>query len=246
MQQWSQLSPWIAGIGILVMLLFMFKLAKSTDLIKDLSIQIPRPYSLASSQLFWWTVIILSCFIYKGVMDKSLPKLNSLALLLLGISAATTLSGKVIDNTDRNSVGNNRHQDQAPSRNFLHDILSDAQGNYSIHRLQTFLFNVIIGIIYLVEFIHTGNFPDWDSAQVSALLGISDAGYIAIKNTENTASTLSTPPGGGPAPIAVLPPAGGQPAGGLPPVPAPMPNPDLAANVPIVNMPAETIVSATE
>lgn len=211
MQQWSQPSSWIALFGILVMLLFMFKLAKSTDLIKDLSIQSPRPYSLASAQLFWWTAIILSCFIFKGIAESTLPALNPLALLLLGISAATTLSGKVIDNADRNTVSTNRHQDQTPSKNFLRDILSDAQGNYSIHRLQTFLFNVIIGIIYIVEFSNTGNFPDWDSIQVSVLLGISDAGYIAIKNTENAASTISP-----------------------------------ALNVPLVNTPAETIVSATK
>ena len=241
MQQWPQLSPWIAGISILVMLLFMFKLAKSTDLIKDLSIQMPRPYSLASSQLFWWTAIILSCFIFKGIKEMTLPTLNPLALLLLGISAATTLSGKVIDNADRNTVSTNRHQDTTPSRNFLHDILSDAQGNYSIHRLQTFLFNAIIGIFYIVEFIHTSDFPNWDSAQVSALLGISDAGYIAIKNTENTASTLVAPLGGN----------GGGGNGGGNGGGGGLPHREggastAADNRSILNMLAETIVSATK
>lgn len=180
------------AIGLNGILLYLaFRLASSTNLIKDDSIGVDKPYSFAKSQLFWWTVIILSVFIWCAVASMGLPQLTTLTLALLGISAGTTATASLIDNADKNTTGLTRHQDANRSQSFLKDILSDEQGNYSIHRFQSLVFNVIIGIIFLYLYFSGDmtKFPAFSENQdkyILGLLGISNAGYAALKMGENS------------------------------------------------------------
>jgi hypothetical protein len=180
---------WIDVLINIAFLYFALRLAIKTNLIKDDSIQPDKPYSYGKSQLFWWTVIIISEFIWCAVAnDGGMPKLNTLCLALLGISAGTTAAGALIDNSDKNTPGLERHQDMHSYSSFIKDILSDAQGNYSMHRFQSFIFNLAIGIIFLWKFF-TGDklaFPIFDDPQyILGLLGISNLGYAGLKMGEN-------------------------------------------------------------
>jgi hypothetical protein len=180
---------WVAILSNIAFLYFAFRLAIRTNLIKDDSIQSPKPFSFAKTQLFWWTVILISIFIWCAVFNQGVPQLTPLCLALLGISAGTTAAGSLIDNSDKNTVGLLRHQDQYKNINFLKDILSDQGGNYSIHRFQCFIFNIAIGVIFLWTFFNSDlkKFPVFDNTNyILGLLGISNLGYAGVKLGENT------------------------------------------------------------
>lgn len=182
---------WISLLINIGFLFFSLKLAIKTNLIKDDSMQVDKPYSYAKTQLFWWTVIILSIFIWCAVYNKGVPQLTPFCLALLGISVGTTAAGALIDNSDKNTPTLLRHQDTEESRSFLRDILSDAQGNYSISRFQSFIFNLSIGIIYLWLFFGSDKkaFPSFTEEQTTyilGLLGISNVGYAGFKLSENS------------------------------------------------------------
>lgn len=185
----ADLKTWIAVLLNITFLYFAFRLAIKTNLIKDDSTQDNKPYSYAKSQLFWWTAIIISEFIWCAVLNNGdIPKLNSLCLALLGISAGTAAAGALIDNSDKSVPGLVRHQDANTSSSFIRDILSDAQGNYSIHRFQSFIFNLVIGLIFLWKFFSGDKsaFPVFDDPQyILGLLGISNLGYAGLKMGEN-------------------------------------------------------------
>jgi len=161
-----------------------------------------RPYSYARTQLFWWSLIIFNCYgIFFALYGTLLP-LNPTCILLLGGGLATQLLGKTIDKNQLESTakgdGDNsipnpiRHQDTNPSKGVLTDILSDDNG-ISIHRLQSVMFNTIYGIGFISWFMKSVGccqYPliDFESWQLT-LLGISTAGYLGMKTTENSKAT---------------------------------------------------------
>ncbi len=156
-----------------------------------------RPFSYARVQLFWWTLIILSCYWYFFMSYGVLLPLNSSIALLLGGPLAVFVFGKTIDNTQikNNNADDNlpsRHQDIEKSKGLLTDILSDNTG-ISIHRLQAVFFNTIYGIGFIQYFcnnVKDHKYPliEFEPWQL-ALLGISAAGYLAIKANENPEAT---------------------------------------------------------
>src|SRR5271157_5842170 len=127
-------------------------LAARTALLRDADPSVPdfnlRPYSLAKSQLAFWTVVIISTYLFIFVVNPAgvVNVLNATALQLLGISMATSafagVTGTPATPAARTSapfstrpllgpapVPSQRHQ------NYIDDILSDNQG-MNIHRLQ--------------------------------------------------------------------------------------------------------------
>ena len=155
-----------------------------------------RSFSYGRVQLFWWTVIILSCYIWFFARYNILLPLNPTVVLLLGSGLAVFIFGKTIDNSqiEQNNVHQpTRHQDIYDSAGFLSDILSDDNG-ISIHRLQAVAFNIIFGIGFLSAFFmlaskHAYPFTDFEPWQFS-LLGISAIGYLGLKTSENPKATL--------------------------------------------------------
>lgn len=170
-----------------------------------------QPYSWARVQLAWWTVIVLSSFIAilwgKGIA----PTLNSSTVILLGISAATTATARVIDISDREKYIRT-HQDSF-GKNFFLDILSDQNG-VSVHRFQTIVFNAVFGVWFIHAVLNNlvvdcssylGDAELLKACKEDAinyimppitnnnliLLGLSSATYAAMKITEN--SSAKTP-----------------------------------------------------
>lgn len=173
-------------------------------MLRDMSSAVPPPYSWSRVQLAWWTVIILSSFIAVFWQEKNVPTLDSSTLILLGISAATTATARVIDVSDQSNPLISRHQDLGGD-NFLLDILSDQNGP-SIHRFQTIVFNFVFGIWFITEVLNNLQ-TCHDPACIDTimpvvtdnnllLLGLSSGTYAAVKTLENrSASATNNPPG---------------------------------------------------
>src|SRR6188768_4140717 len=94
--------------------------------LRDAGLASPAPYSLARTQLCWWTFIILGLFILRYAITGQPWDMNETCLALLGISASTTMLGRMADARDAR-IGISMHQDR-PSEGFFVDILSDASG----------------------------------------------------------------------------------------------------------------------
>lgn len=180
----------IFWIVFLVLLFLVIYFNTKYSLLKDLSTADHKPYSFSRVQLAWWSVIILSSLItilfFKGII----PTFDTSTIILLGISAATTATGRIIDDSDK-SKGILRIQNQN-SDNFILDILSDSNG-VSIHRFQTVIFNLSFGIWFICTVLYnlnhfTGSVNNIIPVMVEnnlILLGLSSGTYAAIKTTEN-------------------------------------------------------------
>jgi hypothetical protein len=195
---------WFYFIVALMVLLFIwiagFSYAKSSGLCKDPSYdtngKLLNPsvcsYSYARVQLFWWTMIILSAYVFFfGVTGFLLP-INPTIVILLGLGAVVYGAGKIIDNQQTAANKGNRTQDTdaqntAIEPKLLTDILSDDNG-ISIHRFQAVIFNIVFGIGFIACFIQSLNnaypFIDYTYWQF-ALMGISSATYLGLKASEN-------------------------------------------------------------
>jgi len=140
------------------------------------------------------------------------PTLDSSTIVLLGISAATTVTARSIDISDAEKRNWLRHQNDF-GKNFFLDIVSDETGP-SIHRFQTIVFNAVFGIwfIYAVQYNMYNNnctlylanqqwFAECTKMPLNylippiaqnnlILLGVSSAMYAALKTTENRTATI--------------------------------------------------------
>jgi len=167
-----------------------------------------QPYSWSRVQFAWWTVIVLSSFITILWVKHIAPTFHSSTVILLGISAATTATARIIDISDQEKFSWTMQDDFG--KNFFRDILSDQNG-VSVHRFQTVVFNIVFGIWFIHAVLNnldidcsaytqdahlhemclkdTVNYimpPISDNNLI--LLGLSSATYATLKMTENKSS----------------------------------------------------------
>jgi len=195
---WEVLRFIICIILLLAVLAGGIYLSVTTALCRDVSYKEngelrpvkERPFSFARVQLFWWTLVVLTCYIYfYAVIGELLPP-NITTATLLGFGSIVYAMGKVIDQRQisKNRTGARAQDENAAHNSFLEDILSDNEG-ISIHRFQSAVFNIVFGIGYIGFFITSFrhqlyplvDFTEWQFA----LLGISSATYLTMKTTEN-------------------------------------------------------------
>lgn len=150
------------------------------------------PFSFARVQLFWWTMIVLSCYVFFFGVTGILVPINETVVILLGLGALVYGTGKVLDNRQVAANKGFRSQDKDAQNSSIHpnlltDILSDDNG-ISIHRFQAVIFNIVFGIGFIAYFIQSLNhaypFIDFTNWQF-ALMGISSATYLGLKASEN-------------------------------------------------------------
>jgi hypothetical protein len=160
----------------------------------------PPPYSYARAQMFWWTIIILGCYIFfYGITGYLLP-LNSTAVILLGMGGVVLMAGRYIDKReieDDKLAKGERSQDSNVSKDFFTNILSD-QGGISMHRFQAVIFNLIFGLGFLFGFINAiadFKYPFLDFSEWQfALMGVSAATFLGLKAAENKSHDASPSP----------------------------------------------------
>ena len=199
------------SVALFLILVFVILVRKNlTALLRDTSI-LPvaqRSFSLASTLIFYWTMLIILSICYIGIVNDALPVIDNGVLILMGIVAGTATAGKVIDTNQSQDPNIARSQDTMPSSGFLTDILSDSNG-ISVSRFQTVMFNIIYGCVFVSVVISQCKLYDFPS-QTLTLLGISSGAYALLKIPENTPPTVNPPPVGPPPvnqPAVVVPPA---------------------------------------
>lgn len=193
------MNPYISYLIAGLIVFGAIYLSYTTDLIKSPTVTAAssgqKKYSFARTQLMWWTVIISCCLIIM-FGETGAFNLNSTALTLLGIGAATSTAANIIDTSQIATAaqqGTLRHQDDK-STYFFRDLLNDGHG-ISTHRFQALVFNILFGIIFVVYFwTNHFQFPDFDANQLG-IIGISSGAYLALKTNENkTPSSPQIPP----------------------------------------------------
>jgi hypothetical protein len=201
-----QVGGWILFALIMVGGIFLFA---TTSICRDESLDVngklkplkERPYSYARVQLFWWTMIILSCYVTFFAMYGNLVPLNMTTVLLLGLASTVYAGGKILDERQKkqNPTGTRNQDKNASEDSFLTDMLSDDSG-ISIHRFQTLVFNIVFGIGFISYFVssHCAGFCRYPFLDLNdwqfALLGISSATYLGLKAAENNPDTPPPPP----------------------------------------------------
>jgi len=186
-----QLTFWIFFI-VLLFIVLLFD--RKYNMLKDISTANKKPYSFSRVQLAWWTVIILSSFITIITLGKGIPTFDQSTLILLGISAITTGSARIIDISDKSN--NLKMIQDKEKENFILDILSDANG-VSIHRFQAAAFNIVFGVWFIISVLYNVSTPALINPEKISfimplldqnnliLLGLSSGAYAVLKTTEN-------------------------------------------------------------
>lgn len=139
-----------------------------------------RLFSLGRLQLAFWTTLVVGGYLYLYLTTGQFEGLlNSTASILLGISAATTLTSAVVTPPQASAAGTpvQKHV------NWLIDILSDTQG-VNLHRLQMAIWTLAFGLVFVSQLATQFAFPVFDNTAY-ALMGISSGTYVWLKRTEN-------------------------------------------------------------
>jgi len=184
---------WGGGLLALLEILLVvaiFVLGTKTELVRDSDSPWAdfreRPFSLAKSQLAFWTVVVLGCFLYVFFATGRFTGLmNNTVLWLLGISSGTAALSAAAAGPAAPSPATPAPPPPAQAQKhqrFFTDILSDQVG-MNIHRLQMLIWTVVLGGIFVYVTIKSGVFPTFDD-QVFVLMGISSGTYVWFKRAE--------------------------------------------------------------
>jgi hypothetical protein len=131
-----------------------------------------KPFSLAWTQMAFWTLLILGAYLFLWFVTQDRDILPGRALVLLGISAGTALGAVMVA----------KPADRPKSGGFLTDILSDGNG-ISFHRSQIVAWTIVLGIVFLASVYNRLLMPSF-SEMLLALMGISGATYVGFKSQE--------------------------------------------------------------
>jgi hypothetical protein len=160
------------------------------------------PYSLSRFQLAYWGFLVISAYIFIWMITGELDTITGSVLALLGIGSGTALGAAMIDQGKEEKAQTaaarveavpasdmpapaTRPAQPAKSQGFLRDILSD-EGGVSIHRLQLFVWTLVLGIIFCTVVYGSLEMPQFSNTLLG-LMGISSGTYLGLKVPETTA-----------------------------------------------------------
>jgi hypothetical protein len=172
-------------VGITVLFVLFIILVKKTGIIRDDNNIMGKlaPYSLARTQLAFWSFIIVFSFLYIYIVTGEIPPITGSTLILLTISMTTTVGARLID-TSKNPE-NKMYSDG--SEGFFRDIISD-HNNVSIHRFQMVVWTLVLGVFFLRSVTKSLSMPQFDDSML-ILMGISNGTYLGLKIPEKSAVT---------------------------------------------------------
>jgi hypothetical protein len=181
-EKWAFIA-WLALYAIIVVTFIV--LALKSNMLRDSD---DGPYSLAQSQLAFWTILIMGSFIYTLILTDISSSLNSSILFLLGISITANSSAVYIDYYKK------KDQTLAPkiSKGFFADVLGDGN-TISVQRVQNAAWTLVLGLYLVYYTISNKTLPTYPD-MLLYLTGISSLAYVAVKPTENKKPTDNTPP----------------------------------------------------
>lgn len=211
-------EPWMMGAGIVCLIalavLFIY-LVKKKELLRDFMyfndgsvagvpavnvvnsygpdptnevLRSEIPYSLARTQLAFWTLVVVFSLIFIWFNTDTLGYITTTAITLLGISGGTSVIAKIIDVSHKNAAQSNtlisaqQFKDSYRSQGLLTDIMSDEKG-ISVHRFQLVLFTAGLGIYFIWHVIYYLQMPDY-STTLLLLIGVSNTTYAGLKINE--------------------------------------------------------------
>ena len=173
-------------VGFVMMVILLINLAIKTNIIRNENSGEARTYSLARSQLAFWTVLIAFAYLYIWAVTGYLPLINGSILILLSVSMGTAAGASIIDYSQKDNVPSGL------SQGFLIDILSDRNG-VSIHRFQMVAWTIFFGFYFYRSVLRNLAMPLFDD-NLLALMGISNGAYLGLKIPENKQGQMTTPP----------------------------------------------------
>jgi len=153
--------------GLLIFVLLYQWLIKNDSALRDKK---DGFYSLGKSQMAFWGLLVFLTFCGIWFITGAIEPIPDQVLILIGISGGTGLSALLIGsgpNTDQTSAG------------FFKDICDDGNG-LSFHRLQTVMWTVILGLIFIFEVASVISMPEFNTSLLT-LLGISNGMYLGFK-----------------------------------------------------------------
>jgi hypothetical protein len=162
-------------------------LCTKTSIIRSGSTTMPikqRPYSLSLFQMVFWFCLVIVAYVFVWMINDELDTITGSVLALIGIGAGTAIGASLIDKSK--TEANPPEAVPVPSRGFVHDVLSDADG-ISLHRFQMFVWTLVLGIIFIASVYKNLSMPEF-SATLLGLMGISSGTYVGFKVQEKTAT----------------------------------------------------------
>ena len=139
-----------------------------------------KAFSLARTQMAWWFFIVLTSYLFLGLVTQDFSTtINGTALALCGISAGAFVGAAVIDGSKIATPGALPAAATKPTEHWWLDVLSDADG-VSFYRFQLVAWTFILGVVFLVHVYRYLEMPSFDE-YLLALLGISAGTYVGHK-----------------------------------------------------------------
>jgi hypothetical protein len=197
-EQWRGMRWFFLGAFVIGFFVFVawFPTMLKSDMEGLPAVDGKAAYSFGKTQLAFWTLIIIACFIYIWSFTGDLNSMNTTALVLLGISSATITATTLIGDREKRDAAKADKKDEKQSDkkkalaeyrsttgNFFKDILSD-HGGVSIHRFQAFVLNLLFGVAFIKTVLADYAMPDFNETQL-ILLGLSNGTYAFLKGSEN-------------------------------------------------------------
>jgi len=176
---------WIFVPFFILFLFVIYLLSKRTNFLrdaptKDTSDANQRTFSLARSQMLFWTILVLVSFVFMWVATGDINTITSSILVLLGISSATALGARAIDNMPLKSSD---VEGEKTTGSYWKDILGGRNSFDGIHRLQIIVWTIILGFIFICSVWTNMAMPEFNDTLLT-LMGISSGTYIGFKLNE--------------------------------------------------------------
>jgi len=123
----------VAFIIVLVTLVLMIWLARTTNLIRDGGTRVPgqlKPYNLGRVQMAFWFFLIYASYLTIWLITDALDTITPSLLALMGISAGTALSEAMID-SGKTEANTNKLQTLSAEKQSLEQIIPEVQTQIS-------------------------------------------------------------------------------------------------------------------
>ncbi len=171
--------------------------------------------SLGRFQMFVWTTLVIFGFLLIWSITGDADTVTSQCLVLMGISAATAMGARPVDasrdatmqkalvdqGTATAAAADAVKQQRYGTGGYFLDLLEDADGVISLHRMQILVWTLVLAAIFAIDVWRDLAMPQF-SDTLLALMGVSGGTYVGFKFQE--AGPLNAVP---PGPTGSAPPA---------------------------------------